>query len=304
MAKFSAMARQFRRSLVPLVGGVLALVAGLATALVLYPASGASPTGGSVDVLYAGSLVTVMQAHLDSAFQQASGYTVNGVAGGSKELASEIKAGTQQADVFISASPAVNASLMGPANGRWVSWYASFARSPLLLAYNPKSSFAHELESKPWYDVIGQSGFLLGRTDPATDPKGALTVQALKEAARTYHRPALTGIANSSNGEFPEQALVGELQAGQLDAGFFYGVEASAAHLATVPLRGIGTLTATYTVTIAKRAPHAAAARAFLAFLLRRKARAILVANGMQPVSPTEVKGVPPANLNGAIPSR
>jgi len=293
--------RSPRRRVLPLIGA-LGFLGGLSTALGNGPVGGAVTGSGPVDVLYAGSLVTLMQQDLGPAFQSATGYTVSGVSAGSKDLASEIKAGTQQGDVFISAAPVVNASLMGPANGNWVSWYASFASSPLLLAYNPSSSFARELKTKPWYEVVGQSGFLLGRTDPATDPKGVLAVQALNEAASKYRQPALAAIASSSSGEFPEQTLVGELQAGQLDAGFFYAVEASAAHLSTVPLRGLKTLTATYTVTILNRAPHAAAARAFVAFLLGQKGRAIMAAHGMQAISPPKVKGAVPAGVKGAIP--
>ena len=282
--------------------GTVAIIGGVWTALGSVPAT-AAPTGsGPVDVLYAGSLVTVVQQDLAPAFQNATDYTVNGVSAGSKDLATDIKAGTQQADVFISAAPAVNATLMGQANGDWVSWYASFGSSPLLLAYNPNSSFAQQLKTKPWYQVVGQSGFLLGRTDPATDPKGVLAVQALTEAAKTYKQPTLATIASSTTGEFPEQTLVGELQAGQLDAGFFYGVEASAAQLKTLPLRGIKTLAATYTVTVVNRAPHLAAARSFVAFLLGKKGRAILTANGIKSISPPGVKGAVPASVKGAVP--
>ncbi len=285
----------------PLLGS-LALLGGLGAVLGSAPAAAAPKGSGPVDVLYAGSLVTVVQKDLAPAFQEATGYTVNGVSAGSKDLAADIKAGTQQADVFISAAPAVNATLMGQANGNWVSWYASFGNSPLLLGYNPNGSFARQLRTKPWYQVVAQSGFLLGRTDPATDPKGVLAVTALTEAAGKYRQPALATIASSTTGEFPEQTLVGELQAGQLDAGFFYGVEASAAHLKTIPLRGIKTLTATYTVTVVNRAPHLAAARSFTAFLLSKKGRTILATDGITPIAPPKVTGTVPASVKGAVP--
>jgi molybdate/tungstate transport system substrate-binding protein len=70
--------------------------------------------------------------------------------------------------------------------------------------------------------VITEPGFLLGPTDPKTDPKGALTATALKDAAETYDDPKLAAIATSTSNVFPEETLVGRLQAGQLDAGFFY----------------------------------------------------------------------------------
>ncbi|HQU27428.1 MAG TPA: substrate-binding domain-containing protein, partial [Acidimicrobiales bacterium] len=89
-------------------------------ALGLLGATGALPAGashprasGPVDVLYAGSLYDLMTQSIGPAFTRATGYTLSGVANGSTALASEIKGGTQVADVFISASPSVNASLAG-----------------------------------------------------------------------------------------------------------------------------------------------------------------------------------------------
>src|ERR1039458_3459860 len=188
--------------------------------------AGAAPTGGGpVSVLYAGSLVTVMQDGVGPAFQRATGYTVSGYAGGSDDLANQIKGGIEKADVFISASPAVNTELEGAANGNWVSWYATFAASPLVIGYNPNSSFAKDLATKPWYDVITKTGFQLGRTDPITDPKGVLAVSALDKAAKLFHSPALRAITTSTAGVFPEETLVGRLQAGQLDARVFYRSE-------------------------------------------------------------------------------
>jgi molybdate/tungstate transport system substrate-binding protein len=254
------------------------------------PAGASARASGPVDVLYAGSLQDLMQQVVGPSFTKANGYSVNGFSDGSDALASEIRGKTEVGDVFISASPSVNEMLEGPANGAWVSWYAGFATSPLVLAYNPSSRFAAALKSKPWYNVVGQPGFLLGRTDPATDPKGALAVEALDQAARAHHLPALASLATSSANVFPETSLVGELQAGQLDAGFFYGVEASAAHLTTVPLRGTD-LSAHYTITVLNNAPHAAAARAFVAFLLGAAGRAILRRNGLVPTVPPTLSG-------------
>ncbi len=258
---------------------------------------------GPVDVLYAGSLLDLMQQQISPAFTKATGYTVSGFSAGSTALASEIKGGTQQGDVFISASPAVNTTLEGSANGDWVSWYTEFARSPLVLGYNPNSAFARDLRTKPWYEVVDQPGFLLGRTDPATDPKGVLAVDALNQAATEYSVPALTSLAASPSNVFPETTLVGRLQAGQLDAGFFYGVEAAAAHLKTVGLVGTS-LAGQYTLTILNRSAHPAAARAFVAFLLGHHGQEILKANGVEPITPPKVTGKSsvPVSLKAILP--
>lgn len=243
-------------------------------------APAATRHSGPLDVLYAGSLTDFMTQRLAPAFLKATGYQIVGVANGSSALVSEIKGGTEVGDVFISASPASDQSLRGVANGSWVSTYQTFATSRLVLAYNPRSPFAAALRTRPWYDIVGRKGFLLGRTDPATDPKGVLAVTALRDAARRYDRPQLAAIADSTNGIFEETALVGELQAGQLDAGFFYNVEARAAHLSTRPLTGTD-LVASFTIAQLNHAPHPLAAKAFVAFLLHGKGRQLLGSYGL-----------------------
>jgi molybdate/tungstate transport system substrate-binding protein len=254
------------------------------------PAGASTLHSGPVDVLSAGSLQDLMQQQIGPAFQKATGYTLNDTSMGSDALASSVKGGTLQGDVFISASPAVNASLEGSANGDWVSWYAEFGSSPLVLGYNPASKFAPDLKTKPWYDVVDQPGFLIGRTDPATDPKGVLAVTALDQAAKKHHLPALRAIATSTSNVFPETSLVGELQAGQLDAGFFYAVEAAAANIKTVALTGTH-LAGDYTITILNRSPHEAAARAFVTFLLSKEGHQLLKNNGIETITPPKVRG-------------
>ena len=254
----------------------------------------AAANSGPVDVLSAGSLQDLMQSQIGPAFEKATGYTLNNFSMGSTALASSIAGGTLRGDVFISASPAVNTSLEGSGNGNWVSWYAQFASSPLVLGYDPGSKFAQALKTKPWYVVISEPGFLIGRTDPTTDPKGVLADEALDRAAAKHHLPELETLATESSDVFPETSLVGELQAGQLDAGFFYGVEASAADIKTVPLTGTS-LSGKYTITILNKAPHEAAAIAFVNFLLGKNGQKILAKNGVTSAKPevTDIRFAP-----------
>ncbi len=255
------------------------------------PTSGAAGRGsGPVDVLYAGSLVNLMESRIGPGFRVATGYSLDGFAAGSTALAAQIKGEVRQADVFVSASPSVNAGLEGAANGGWVSWYLTFADSPLVLGYNPHSRFAQQLRTRPWYQVVDQPGFLLGRTDPATDPKGKLAVTALRSAAARYRIPALDSIASSTSGVYPEETLVGRLQAGQLDAGFFYTSETTAASIPTVPLTG-EELGATYTITVLNRAPHRAGAEAFVKYLLGPAGQAVLRRDGFEVLHPAAVHG-------------
>jgi molybdate/tungstate transport system substrate-binding protein len=251
----------------------------------------AAPLGhGAVNVLYAGSLEDLMNKSIGPAFDKATGYTFTGFPAGSTDLASEIKGKVRQGDVFLSASPSVNAKLQGSANGNWVSWYAPFASTSLVIGYNPKSKFAADLKTEPWYQVITRPGFRLGFTDPKLDPKGVLAVAALDRATVAYHDPTLKSIATDSSDLFPEQDLVGRLQSGQLDAGFFYTVEASAAKIPTMSLGSIKQ-SAQYTITVLNRAPHQAGAKAFVRFLLGAQGTPLMRAVGLSVLPSPQATG-------------
>jgi molybdate/tungstate transport system substrate-binding protein len=252
---------------------------------------------GSVSTLFAGSLAAYMEASIGPAFQRADGYALEGFTGGSTELANEIRGGVRRGDVFVSASATADRSLQGAANGAWVSWYATFVASPLVLAYNPQSSVGSELRrGVPWYRVLTRSGIRVGRTDPKLDPKGILTIEAIAAASKRLHYPALAH-AQPSFEVFPEASLVGRLQSGQLDAGFFYAVEAKTARLTSVPLTPVYKY-ANYTVTILNRAPNVSGAVALLRYLLSSARSNSLQRNGLNPLTP-QLSGarsaVPPA---------
>ena len=268
------------------------LAASLLTAVSLTGCGSSHSTspGSSVNVLYAGSLVRLMEKQIRPGFETATGDSFVGFSAGSTALAQQIKGKVHQGDIFISASAKANDALEGAANGNWESWHLTFATAGLVLGYNPASKFAAELRSKPWYEVITEPGFRLGSTDPATDPKGVLAAQALTDTAKAKGLAALSGLAANSANFFPEETLVGRLQAGELDAGFFYTSEAEAAGIATVPLTGTD-LKAKYTITILAHAPHEAAAVAFIKYLLGPSGRTALQQDGFTLLTPPRLKG-------------
>ncbi len=280
-----------------------------AAGAVLLPAAGDGAarvaSGGNVTTLFAGSLVAYMERDLGPAFEKASGYGFAGFGGGSTELANEIKGGVRRGDVFVSAAAAADRSLEGAANGNWVSWYASFMASPLELAYNPQSSLGRQLASgKPWYRVLAEPGVRVGRTDPKLDPKGVLTSEAIAAAANRLHDPALLA-AEPHFETFPETALVGRMQAGQLDAGFFYAVEAQTAKLATVALTPVYKY-AEYTVTVLNRAPNPAGAASLVRYLLSRSRSYTLARNGLNTERPRleGSRAAVPASLGATVGAR
>ncbi len=266
--------------------GALLVAAGSLVAVVGPPPAGAAARhaaakhSGAVIVLTAGSLETIMKTAVEPGFHKATGYTVTDISGGSTGLAQDIKGGIHRADVFWSAAPTSDRLLMGAKNGNWVTWYLTFATTSLVLGYEPKDRFASAIRHGPWWKVVTEPGFRIGRTNPATDPKGRLTVDALRKAARQHEVAALAAIVEDKATVFTETSLVGRLQAGQLDAGFFYAVEAAAAHFPTVPLAGVAEK-ADYTLTVVANAPHPAAAYAFVAWLLSPTAKRLLAAHGL-----------------------
>lgn len=256
--------------------------------------SGETRGSGAVNVLYAGSLVKLMETEIGPDFTKSTGYKFTGFGSGSTGLANQIKGKVRKGDVFVSASPAADKLLQGDANGNWVSWYITFGSSKLVLGINPKSKFASDLKTKAWYDVIAEPGFKVGFTDPKTDPKGKFTAQALTETGKAH--PALNKIASSTKNVFPEETLVADLQSGQLDAGFFYTSEAKTANIQTVPLTGTN-LGAKYTVTVLKDAPNAAGATAFVKYLLGAQVQGIFKDAAFTVADPPKATGTVPAGL-------
>ncbi len=273
----------------------------LASAALLATSVGAE--AGEVNVLYAGSLVNVMEHGVGAAFDKASGETFRGFGGGSNGLANQIKGKLRRADVFVSASPSVNDTLMGAANGDWVKWYIAFAQSPVVIGYNPASRFAADLQSKHWYEVLRAPGIRIGRTDPKLDPKGALTLKLMDQAESVYKQPGLAkdvlGASENPAQVQPEESLVGRLQSGQLDAGFFYSTETADLKIPAIPLPQEVALSAHYTVTIPRDAANPAGAQKFVDFLLSPPGQAVLKAHGLDVVTPSVVGDA--AAVPGAI---
>ncbi|HUX85721.1 MAG TPA: extracellular solute-binding protein [Chloroflexota bacterium] len=204
------------------------------------PATSVPHGSGIVNVLYAGSLVTLLEKHVGPAFNTATGFTFQGEGKGSVAIANLIKGKTRTPDVFISADPSVNALLEGSSNGNYVSWWVPFARTALVVAWSPRSRFAGDFTNakdgkRTWESVLEEPGLHLGRTDPALDPKGYRTLWLFQlDEARTGNKGEAQRILGSPTNPaqiFPEEQLVARLQGGQLDAGIFYQIEAVEAHL-------------------------------------------------------------------------
>ncbi len=303
------------------IAAVFASVFTLPTAIA-FGASEDNPVRGSgpVSVMYAGSLTRFFEKKLGPAFETATGFTFQGEGKGSVAIANLIKGKVKTPDIFISADPTVDASLHGESNGGYVSWWAPFARTEMVIAWSPKSRFRQDFEAaqrgkRTWESVLEQPGVRLGRTDPELDPKGyrALFLFQLDEQ-RTGERgeaQRILGPPDNPAQIFPEEQLVARLQIGELDVGIFYLIEALEAGLPHLrlpaavnqsePAQSSNYARASYTnkkgvtfkgspivytITIPSTVRHARGAESFVQYLLSKTGQNILSNAGLLTVAP------------------
>jgi molybdate/tungstate transport system substrate-binding protein len=134
-------------------------------------------------------------------------------------------------------------------------------------------------------------GIKIGRTDPKLDPKGKFAIQLLDHAEQVYKLPGLAkkvlGSPDNPDQVRPEENLVGRLQSGQIDVGFFYSTETLDLRIPSIPLPPEVALSADYTATILRDAPNPAGAARFVAFLLGPEGRKVMRAHGLDVIQPT-----------------
>lgn len=181
--------------------------------------------GGQVDVLYAGSLISVMETKIGPAFSHL-GFVYRGEGHGSTQDDNMIIDGQRFPDVFISVGTESITKLIDN-NPSLAKWSIGFASDELVIAYNPKSHFASDFEkvkagSIPWYQVLSKPGIKFLRSDPLLDPKGCYTVIAARLADKLYHNSTISssilGGERNQNQLRPEEILPTLLETGEADA--------------------------------------------------------------------------------------
>lgn len=279
---------------------------------------------GTANVAYAGSLQLLDDKVIGPAFAKATGDQYEGRGGGAFGVAHEIAAGEITPNVFesIGAGPI---ALLEPEFTRWyvqvaaspivVAYNPKTPFAPRLRAIAEGREPLSDL-----FGLLGQPGFHLGRTNPDTDPQGQAFYEMVELAQARYHLPAGTvtkvlGPLDNSSQVFAETALEARLQAGQLDAASAFLSQAVQLHLPYVALPsaidfGDPALASSYaraalTLTDGKRvhgvplvvdatvlhadgttAKAAAAAAAFVAYLLSPAGRKAFSAGGYHLLTP------------------
>ncbi|MGN6593632.1 MAG: extracellular solute-binding protein [Terriglobales bacterium] len=279
--------RRTRRAFLRLGAGALVAAP---LALAARPAAEAAEvaTAGSIlEVAYAGSMGAVMEGPVRAALA-ALGLELRGRAQGATALARLIAAGSLRPDVFLSAT--AEPLRIVAAAGK-VARSTPFAHTGMVIAYAPGSRFAAEWKQRPWWQVMQQPGFRLGRSDPRTDPQGRNFIFVCRLAEQFYHQP---GLARRLLGEvlnpaqiFTEASLEARVETGQLDAAPAYRFQPAPLHLECVELPGAINLSTPpafpveltlgeatwrpepldFYAAVLKGAPHPAAARRFATWM-------------------------------------
>ncbi len=293
-------------------------------------------TGRDTLVVFgAASLTAPLRAAMDTFAARSGGrMVVQEEHGASLELARRITELGRVPDVIALADHEVFAELLMP---RELSWYATFARNRMVIAYTDRSRHAADAASTDWRALILRNDVLVGRTDPVLAPAGyrALLVYALAESF--YREPGLASrlAARTPSRQLRGNAaeLAGLLSAGELD----YIVEyeslaraqnfrfialpaeidlSDAAHAAryrsaSVRVAGAGGKDSVtrvgapilYGIGVPRRAPHPDVGLRFVAFLLSPSGRAILRSASIDAVEqPMFVGDSVPASLRVASP--
>jgi molybdate/tungstate transport system substrate-binding protein len=277
---------------------------------------------GTANVAYAASLEFLNEKVFGPAFHTAKGFGYSGRAGESGALESEIAAKEITPGIF----QAVGGDNITPLFGKFTKWYVQYAGTQIAVAYNPNGKYAAGFAAiasgkKPVCDlfpIMEKKGFLLGRTDPNTDPQGRSFIYMVELAQSYCHLPSSTVTkilgsplnSASSAQVFAETSLLAHLQAGQLDASSAYLSEAVQQHLHYIKLPpaidlGDPAMAAQYhhaSITISGNVtkhgsplaivmtiigPPTSASTAFAAYVLSPAGRALYAKEGYELLPPT-----------------
>jgi molybdate transport system substrate-binding protein len=227
-------------------------------------ASTSPSIGGTVSVFAAASLTAAFNA-LGSSFQGANaGVSMKFNFAGTPTLVTQLEQGAS-ADVFASADTANMDKLKG--DGFTAGTPQVFARNKLEIVVapgNPKGITALADLAKPGVIYI---------TEAPTVPAGKYALLALKMAGVTVTPKSL---------ETDVKSVVGKIELGEADAGIVYTTDVTAAgsKVTGVPIPDADNVIAIYPIVAVKATNNAAAANAFIAYVLSAAGQAKLQSFG------------------------
>ena len=287
-------------------------VIGLLAAFGRGPLAAQTPSGPLV-VFNAGSLAQPFRDLLRAFRDQYPDVVAAQENSGSVEAARKLTELGKIPDILGVADYNVIPALLIP---RHATWYVTFARNAMVLAYVPGSRGAKDIDGRNWWRVLLRPEVRTGRSDPALDPNGYRVLMVARLSETHYRKPGLAArllAAMPPRFMRPKEAdLTALLEAGELDYIWTYRSIAETNRLSYVTLpREVdlsdpaleGTYRAVsvrvpgakrgaadsvefrgepilYALTIPEAAPHPATAAAFARFVLSPEGSAILRRSG------------------------
>jgi molybdate transport system substrate-binding protein len=233
-------------------------------------ATGVGASGGGVTgtvTVFAAASLTDSFTQLGKDFEAANpGTTVTFSFAGSSALATQIDQGAP-ADVFASASPASMKVVTDAGNGDGTP--TTFVKNQLVIAApegNPKGIQGLSDLAKPGVKVA---------LCAAQVPCGAAATKALDSAGVSITPVTL---------EQDVKAALSKVTLGEVDAALVYRTDAraAAADVDGIEFPESANAINDYPITVLKNAPNRAGARAFVAYVLSDKGKAVLTAAGFQ----------------------
>jgi len=283
------------------------------------PLSETEAISGELVIFHAGSLSVPfreLSALFTSRYPQV---TVRAEASGTRDSARKISDLERRCDVFGAADYRVVENLLIP---EYVDFNIRFARNEMVVAYTEDSHMSASIDAENWHEVLLAPGVAYGRSDPNSDPCGYRAVMVFKLAEMHYRVPSLAEKLAAKDGKRfvrpKETDLLALLEAGEIDYLFIYRSVAAQHGLKTLLLPDeinlksgdfaqlYGTAEANvtgrnpgesiirkgapieYSVTVPLDAPNRPAAQAYVALLLAPEGRAIMEANGQEPIEPAQ----------------
>lgn len=251
---------------------------------------------------------------------------------GSQLACAKISDQGREADLVLSADYELIDRALVP---RFAGFNLLFGNNALVLAYDPQSPIARELQSgEPWQRLLARPGVRVGVANPALAPVGYRAMLALQLNDRLAPEPLRLGAAIAARIDREHMRpdvtkLLAPLQAGELDAAFVYASEAKQHGLPFVQLdpridfsavehqaiyagaayeipaegggesRVVRGSAAVYGLTIPKSAPHRDLAVELVSLLLSEDGRALAARAHMDLYTAAErtVHGALPADL-------
>jgi molybdate/tungstate transport system substrate-binding protein len=311
---------------------IISLSLGLLLAVSMLAACGGEATteptttqpalSGTLQIFHAGSL-TIPLAQVSEEFNKLyPDVEILAEAGGSATTIRKVTELGKECGVVASADYALIPELMFP---DYADWYLIFATNQMCLTYTDTSSFADEITSDNWYEILQREGVNYGRSDPDQDPCGYRTLLVWQLAEIHYDVPGLYDNLYGADGDTmrPKSVdLIALLESGDLDYAFEYTSVAAQHSLNYVPLPPqINLADATfkdfyaqavveiagsepgttipvtgapvvYGVTIPKDFPRMDIAIAWVEFLMGPVGMGIMETNGQPPVIPAQTNDV------------